>query len=127
MVRLRSAITQSQRPIAALTYDPNPNGEWTKLDYLIQDAYYIMDREICGICNNPIWLCHSTDNRIEFEVLKRTCYAKAEIEDFEKSPGGKTLDSGEYLTAKPIGLDDGQGNYEPLPNRREAYERLNDS
>lgn len=124
MVRIRSAITQGQRPTAALLYDPNPKGEWDKLDYLIQDAYFVMDREICTICNNPIWLCHSTDNRIEFEVQKRTCYAKAEIEDFEKSKDGKSLDSGEYLIARPVGLEDGKGNYEPLPNRREAFSKF---
>lgn len=127
MTRLKSAITQGQRPSAALTYDPNPKGDWTRFDYLIQDAYYVMDREVCTICNNPIWLCHSTDNRIEFKVDKRTCYAKAELEDFEKQTKRDTLSSGEYLIARPIGLEDDQGNYEPLPNRREAYERLPES
>lgn len=124
MVRLRSAIKQHQRPTAALLSEPDPHGEWSRVDYLLQDAFLTMEHEICTICNNPIWLCHSTDNRIEFDIQKRTCYAKAEMEDFEKSPQGKNLDSGEYLVARPIGLDDGQGNYEPLPNRREAYERM---
>lgn len=124
MVRIRSAVKQGQRPTAALLNDPNPQGSWTRIDYLLQDAYYIMDHEICTICNNPIWLCHSTDNRIDFEIKKRTCYAKAEIEDFEKDKVNNKLDSGEYIIASPIGIDDGEGNYEPLPNRREAYERL---
>lgn len=124
MVRLRSATTQGHRPTAALLCDPNPNGEWTRLDYLLQDAFFMMDREVCTICNNPIWLCHSTDNRIEFAVKTRTCYAKAEIEAYEKTERGKSLGEGEYLIAKPIGLEDGNGGFEELPNRRDAYQKL---
>lgn len=121
MVRIRSAITQGQRPTAALRELKNPFKGWVKLDYMIQDAYFAMDHETCTICKNPIWLCHSTDNRIDFEVKTRTCYAKAEIEDFEGSEKGKNLSSGEYLIAVPIGIEDEQGVNEPLPTRREAY------
>lgn len=124
MTRLRSAVNQNQRPVAALLCDPDPHGPWMRIDYLLVDAYYTMDREVCGICNNPVWLCHSTDNRIEFKASVRTCYAKAEIEDFEKSNKGKDLSAGEYVVARPIGLDDGRGNFEPLPNRREAFSRV---
>lgn len=73
------------------------------------------------MCNNPIWLCHSTDNRIDFKVRTRTCYGKAEIEDYENTERGKKLDSGSYLIAVPTGIEDGAGGVEPLPNRHEAY------
>lgn len=82
----------------------------------------MMDREVCTICNNPVWLCHSTDNRIEFKVETRTCFAKAEIESYEKTDRGKKIGEGEYLIAKPIGIDD-----DPLPPRHEAYKRMQDS
>ena len=124
MTRLRSAIELRHRPTAALLCEPNPQGDWTRVDYLLVDAFYTMDREVCTICNNPVWLCHSTDNRIEFKPSIRTCFAKAEIEDFEKTEKGKNLSAGEYIIARPIGLDDGQGNIEPLPNRHEAYQRM---
>ncbi len=124
MPSIRSAVKQGQRPVAALKYLPNPNEGWTKLDYLLQEAYHTMDQEICSICHNPIWLCHSTDNRIEFKVTTRTCYAKAELEDAEKKDIGKNLGSGEYLVAKPIGLENDEGEPDPLPNRREAYKRM---
>ena len=124
MIRLRSAVKQGQRPCAALLTEPDPKGEWTKIDYLLLDAFYILDAENCTICNNPIWLCHSTDNRIDFKVLTRTCYAKAEIEDFEKSEKGKRIGSGEYLIAVPRGIEDENGNPEPLPNRHEAYQKM---
>lgn len=113
-----------QRPSAALLCDPDPQGDWSRVDYLLLDAYLTMNREVCTICNNPIWLCHSTDNRIEFKPVVRTCFAKAEIEDYEKSEKGKNLASGEYIVARATGLEDGDGEYEPLPNRREAYKRM---
>ena len=120
MTRIRSAVKQGQRPTAALLFLEDPHTGWTKYDYLIQDAYYTMDQEVCPICNNPIWLCHSTDNRIEFKVVTRTCYAKADLEDFEKSDKGKGLGSGEYLVARPVSVDED----EDLPTRHEAYERV---
>lgn len=124
MVRLRSAVEYRHRPTSAILSEPDPQGQWEPIDYKLLDAYLTMNREICTICNNPIWLCHSTDNRIEFTPTVRTCYAKAEIEDFEKTSKGKELGSGEYIIARPEGLDDGRGNKEPLPSRHEAYQKL---
>lgn len=126
MTRIRSAVKQGQRPVAALLNDPDPHGQWTRMDYRLQDAYFTMDTEVCTICNNPIWLCHSTDNRIDFKVKTRTCYAKAEIEDYEKSEKGKSLDSGAYLIAVPVGIEDEKGEPEPLPRRHEAYMKMPD-
>lgn len=124
MTRIRSAVKQGQRPVAALLCEPDPHGQWSHMDYKIQDAFFTMDTEICTICNNPIWLCHSTDNRIDFKVQTRTCYAKAEIEDFESSDKGKKLDSGEYLIAVPTGIEDEDGKPEALPARHEAYKTM---
>lgn len=124
MRRITSAVKQGQRPVAALLCEPDPNTGWTQEDYLIQDAFFMMETEVCTICNNPIWLCHSTDNRIDFSVKTRTCYAKAEMEDFEKGEKGKNLDSGEYIIAVPVGIEDEKGVPEPLPARHEAYERM---
>lgn len=124
MVRLRSATTQGHRPAAALLCDPDPQGQWLEIDYKLQDAFFVLDSETCSICNNPVWLCHSTDNRIEFVVKTRTCYAKADIEAFEKTKDGKSLGEGEYLIAQPIGIEDGNGEREPLPTRQEAYSRI---
>lgn len=124
MTRIRSAVNQRQRPVAALLYESDPYSNWVRMDYLLQDAFLTMDTEICTICNNPIWLCHSTDNRIDFKVKARTCYAKAELEEYEKSTKGKDLSAGEYIIAVPIGIEDEKGEEEPLPTRQEAYEKM---
>lgn len=117
-------MEQRQRPVAALLCEPDPYTGWTKMDYLLQDACLTMNHENCSICHNPIWLCHSTDIRIDFDVSVRACYAKAEIEDYENSAKGKRLGSGEYLVAIPKGLEDENGVEEPLPSRHEAYKKV---
>lgn len=123
-MRVRSAVKQGQRPTAALLHEADPNKGWWELDYLIQDAVFILESEVCSRCNNPIWLCHSTDNSIDFKVSKRTCYATAELEDFEKRDMGKKLEAGQYLVAKPIGIEGEKGEFEPLPPRHEAYKSM---
>jgi hypothetical protein len=123
-LRARSAVKQGQRPTAAILCEPNPHDGWTRLDYMLQDACLVLEAEVCGTCHNPVWLCHSTDNRIDFKIAKRTCYAKAEIEDYEKTPEGRDLGSGEYLLAKPIGIEGKPGEYEPLPTRQDAYKSM---
>lgn len=117
-----------QRPLAALLELEDPFSGWTSYDYRIQEAINIMDREVCKSCGNPVWLCHSADNRIQFDVRVGACYAKAEIEDVEKS--GRELKAGEYFYAVPTGVESGRDrktgkmNYDPLPSRREAMQKL---
>lgn len=126
MTRLGSAVKQQQRPSAALLCESDPHGEWEAFDYKLVDAYYMMDTERCKLCNNPVWLCHSNDNRIEFNVKVSTCYAKAELEDYDKTRKGKDMGSGEYTVAVPIGIENMDGSFEPLPTRHEAYQKMPD-
>lgn len=123
-LRARSAVKQGQRPTAAVLETEDPHEGWNRLDYLIQDAVFVLESEECPRCHNPIWLCHSMDNRIDFKVVKRTCYAMAELEDFEKTPEGKSLEAGQYTHAVPIGIENEDGSFEELPTRREAYESM---
>lgn len=83
-----------------------------------------MDREKCQSCGNPVWLCHSADNRIQFEIKTGACYAKAEIEDYEKGDAAPKLGSGEYRYAVPVGVENEDGSNERLPSRREALAKI---
>lgn len=67
-----------------------------------------------------MWLCHSTNNAIDFEVKVGVCYAKAELEDYENNPANEKLGSGEYRYTMPVGIKNEDGTYEPLPSRLEA-------
>lgn len=125
VTRIKSAASHNQRPTAALLAEPDPTANWNQLDYKLQEAMDIMDREICPRCKNPYWLCHSTDNRIDFIVETGVCYASQIIEEHEKTakPG-----LGEYFYAKAIGLEtDEEGVYDPLPSRLEAFAKFPDS
>lgn len=93
---------------------------WTSHDYRLQEAVFILDREVCKTCGNPVWLCHSTNNAIDFDVKTGVCYAKAEIEDFEENPGSDKLGAGEYHYAVAVGIKNEDGTFEPLPSRHEA-------
>jgi hypothetical protein len=69
-----------------------------------------------------VWLCHSTHAGIEFDIRVGACYAKAELDDFEKAhPGTEdTLESGEYRYAVAVGILNEDGTRDPLPSRAEA-------
>lgn len=80
---------------------------------------------MCKSCGNPVWLCHSADNRIQFEIRTGACFARAEIEDYEDEKAGHPkLGSGEYHYAVAVGLDNEDGTHEPLPSRLEALNKI---
>lgn len=72
---------------------------------------------------NPVWLCHSADNRIDFLVKTGACYGQAEIEDHEKNENNK-LSAGEYYYAVAVGIENEDGTREPLPTRAEARMKM---
>jgi len=117
-------VDARQRPTAALLESPDPYSGWTSYDYRVQEAVNIMDRELCKTCGNPVWICHSYDNRIDFKVQVGTDYAKAAIEEYEKDQSKQKLEPGQYLYAVPIGIEDEDGTFDPLPSRREALAKI---
>lgn len=123
-MRIRSAVDMRQRPTAALLELDDPYSGWTSHDYRLQEAFTSMQHEKCNRCGNPVWLCHSYDSRIDFEVQVRTCYADAEIKDHEKQHPDE-LKPGDYYIATAVGIEGEDGEREPLPPRSEAIEAMN--
>lgn len=122
--RLRSAVEMRQRPTAALLELSDPFTGWTPHDYRLQEALSIIEKEKCQTCGNPVWLCHSADNSIDFEIEVGACYAKAELEDYEEKPGVEKLEPGQYRYAKAVGIKNEDGSYDPLPRRFEALSKV---
>lgn len=96
--------------------------EWTHRDVLAATALTLLDVETCKSCGTPAWIGHSTDNRVLFRVEEATCHACAELGKAQddrdrgknrKKHHGKTF----YPTAYNVYKD------QPLPSRREEYER----
>lgn len=102
------------------------------MDYKLLEAYQIMDDETCGQCGNPIWLCRSTSNDIEWTVQSSTCYATKRVEEKRDSKRDKDhkakakerADWGvsEYPTPRVIKPRAEKGA--TMPTRADYYESL---
>lgn len=113
-----------QRPTAALLELDDPYSGWTSHDYRLQEALSIIEKEVCKTCQNPVWLCHSASNLIDFDIRVGACYADAELKDYEKLHPDAELETGQYRYAVAVGLENEDGTRDPLPSRREAMEQI---
>lgn len=64
-----------------MVYYEQPDEEWTPLDFQLLEAYQIIQDEKCPQCGNPIWLCRSNDNNIEWVTREDICYASRAKEE----------------------------------------------
>jgi len=76
---IKAAIAHGVRP-SVMVLGEDSKKKWGKWDFVLAKAYQRYTDEICQQCGYPIYLCHSSDSRIEFEVHKETCFAAAEVE-----------------------------------------------
>ncbi|GAB2699473.1 hypothetical protein BKA24_001805 [Microbacterium marinum] len=83
---IRAAITAGIRP-SAMILRTQPSAPWDRWDFLLLEAYQIVQDERCD-CGNPIWLCHHTSNDIQFRIDEVTCEATAYRERQEESRYG---------------------------------------
>lgn len=60
-----------------------PGDPWTDEDFDLLEAYQILEQEKCVQCGLPRYVCHSSDDRIHFDVHEDTCNAKFEVERHE--------------------------------------------
>ena len=107
-----------------------PNTPWTQMDYAILEAYQMLQDEICPQCGQPIWLCRSTSNNIEWTAQTEICYASRRREEAEwndhndkkatakdrKNWGKVTYVLPRVIASAPEGTE--------LPTRTEYYEGL---
>lgn len=112
-----------------MLFHEQPTDPWTAYDFKILEAYQILQDEICHQCGNPVWLCHSTSNSVEFKAYETTCYATRERMKREdnKKPSKERADKkekaewGVVTTMTPYKPDYAEGE---MPTRREYYESL---
>jgi len=77
---IKTSITAGIRP-CAMIFHVQPDTPWEPYDFSLLEAYQILQDETCPKCGQPVWLCRSTDNRIEFKVEETVCYATRAIEE----------------------------------------------
>lgn len=129
ITRIKAAITAGIRPMAMI-FHLQPNTPWEDMDFLLLEAYQMLQDEICPKCGHPIWLCRSQSNRVIFEVGETYCGGERAIEEYrdskkprnerakpaERKEWGRSL----YTTPKvPPQLKDAE-----LPTREEFYKEM---
>jgi hypothetical protein len=76
---IEASIKFGIRP-SALILGKDSRKPWGKWDLLIAEAYQILQTERCSQCGLPVWICHSEDSDIEFDLVEETCFATRERE-----------------------------------------------
>lgn len=124
MTQIKSALSLGLRPSAHILSLKKPASDWSNGDHKVAVAYSRLEAEICQHCQNPIWICRTTDERVLFKVESYRCFGDAELEKARKKRSEKKGDKGnlkpgehEYVRAYTY---DGS----PLPTRNEWLERL---
>lgn len=109
---MKAAIAHQIRP-SAMVLGKDSRKKWGKWDFLLAKAYQRYLSELCPQCGLPIYICHSTDNRIEFKTTKDVCFATAAVERKQKQNAaarGKNADPepGVRYVPEPqiVGVDD---------------------
>ena len=89
MVKLRAAIENKIRPSAMLFHE-QPDLPWTKFDFLLLEAYQMLQDETCSMCGNPIWICRNEyATNVGFKIKSSKCFAKAELDRHQEKESKK--------------------------------------
>jgi len=68
-----------------LLQNRQPTEGWSANDKKLAMALQILEDETCSDCGVPIWIGHSDDKNVEFEIKSKTCYSCARIESEKES------------------------------------------
>ena len=106
-----------------MLFQEQPSDPWVPFDFLLIQAYQILQDETCNECGNPIWICRNDNaHTVGFKVKTSVCYANAELERWrekqeKKSSKKKTYGESPYVV--PYTYDDSE-----LPTRMSYYTYL---
>jgi len=108
LLAVETALELKQPPMDFVRPNRKDHGQWSGLDKKLAIAHKIMEKETCGLCGNPIWICRNEDNNIDFSIRVGTCHSKSKMEKSEasrsKRKNGK-LKEGQYLYSVPMNVD----------------------
>lgn len=94
------------------------------MDFLLLEAYQILQDETCPSCGHPVWLCRSTDRNVTVSIGKAKCFVTAELEKAQEKDNKKDkknqMKAGEYLFANVKTIEKGS----ELPSRADYYNSL---
>lgn len=81
--------------------------KWNKWDILVAEAYEIVQREKCGQCGLPRWVCQNDSQDIQFKVHQDSCFAMQKKDDKESllTKNNKKIPAGTVLRPEPYATD----------------------
>lgn len=104
-----------------MLFHEQPTDPWTRFDFLLLEAYQILQDETCKECGNPIWICRNEfASNVGFKVKVSKCFAKAELDKWhEKQEKAKSNKKGygESPYVVPYTYDDSE-----FPTRLSYYQ-----
>lgn len=99
--------------------------KWNRWDFLLAKAFQRYEDEKCPQCGQPIYLCHNSDNQIEFRAVKDECLAMAEVERANDSKGDKKKEHGvRYVPELKLRPADEGADLDPSDFRVPYYREL---
>lgn len=109
-----------------MIFHEQPNDDWTPFDFLLLEAYQMLQDEICPKCGHPIWLCRSDSPNVEFRVDGAVCQAERALKAYEDQKASSTQKAdratrktwGTFYYTMPFTPDNIKGD---LPTRDEFY------
>ena len=108
-----------------MLFHEQPSDPWTRFDFMLLEAYQMLQDETCNECGNPIWVCRNENAAtVGFKVKIAKCFAKAELDKWHEKEEKKKSSKksyGEYPYTVPFTYDDG-----PLPSRESYYRGLSE-
>lgn len=111
-----------------MLFHEQPTDPWKPLDFKLLEAYQILQDEMCPKCGHPIWLCRSTDPRVQFKVSANVCYAERALKEYEDQDRPRKEREQDKKTRAGWGLFYSLSPFVPknvegeLPTRTEFYE-----
>ena len=66
-----------------MVFHDQPTDPWIDMDFLLLEAYQIMQDEVCSRCGNPVWLCRSSSNTFRFTVETVICHAERALKEYD--------------------------------------------
>lgn len=108
-----------------MLFREQPSDPWVPFDFLLIEAYQILQDETCNECGNPIWICRNDDaHNVGFKIKTSKCYATAELERWrekEEKKNAKKKKYGENPYVVAFTYDGGD-----FPSRSSYYKSLAD-
>lgn len=112
-----------------MLFHQQPTDPWSRADFKLLEAYQVLQDERCGDCGRSVWLCHSEDPSIQWDIQTQVCYASKALQEWsERQSKKKKKTHGQQPVPVPYRLKfDEKGtpdkDFEDLPSREEFFKK----